>query len=123
MQFNPCLCILFKRHYRVLTTKEIEINITSYGDKLQLNFFKSSIINMLEKYLLDLNINIIFYWNLRLPVKPVRNHQSHYVSLKLSKPRSHIRNFPYLTKEINSITSSSKIQVLFLLLEELQLLS
>ena len=73
---------------------------------------------MLGKYLLDLNINFIFTGTYTYLLKPVRIHQSHCVRLKLSKPRSHIRNFPYLTKEINSISSSSKIQVLFLLLEE-----
>ena len=58
---------------------------------------------------------MLFNWNVCLPVKPVKNHQSHHVILKLSKPQSHIRNFPYLTKEINSIPSISKIQVSFLI--------
>ena len=78
---------------------------------------------MLEKYLLDLNINIIFTGTYAYLLKPVKNHQSHCVIFKLSKPQSHIRNFPYLTKEINSIPSISKIQVPFLLSGKLQLLS
>ena len=52
---------------------------------------------MLEKYLRDLYIYIIFTGTHTYLLKPIKNHQSHCVSLKLSKPRSHIRDLPYLT--------------------------
>ena len=70
---------------------------------------------MLEKYLLDLNIYTIFTRTYAYLLKPIENHQSHCVRFKQSKPRSSLGNFPYLTKEINSIPSISKIQVYFLL--------
>ena len=99
-----------------------KINVTSWSQAV-FEHSKTSIIFMLGKYLLDLLYKCYFTGTYAYLLKPVRIHQSHCVSLNLSKPRSDIRNFPYLTKEINSMSSSSKIQVLFLLLEELQLLS
>ena len=53
---------------------------------------------MLEKYLLDLKIYIILTGTYAYLLKPVKNHQSHCVSYKLSKPRLSLRNFPLLDK-------------------------